>query len=161
MGRPSEVLLMIDANDTLQNQRSRRTTWVQSTNLIDIHMHYHGTDNEPATYARGTNRIDYFLATPLITNYVESCGILPLHKICFSDHRPLYAYIDLTSYLGGQVATCLQRQSRGVNTADPRTVLRYQDELNIAMDKSNLEEKVKRIQKKKKQCQETYPTTNR
>ena len=118
-----EIVLMIDANDTLQKHNSKLTKWVRDSGLLDVHMHYHGTDDEPATHSRGTNRIDYIFTSPTITEYVEHCGILPLHDICFSDHRPLYVDIDMLGYLGGHIAHPLQQLSRGIVTTDPRTVV--------------------------------------
>jgi hypothetical protein len=119
----NEVIIMLDANDSLQNQQSFFTTWVRSLQLIDIHLFHHGTEEEPASYVRGSLRIDYILATKLINNYVTQCGMLPFHELCLSDHRPLYANIDLSNYLGHFPPPPPWSKSRDVSTADPRTVV--------------------------------------
>ena len=107
-----EIVVMLDANDTLQNHQSTFTSWVRSVNLVDVHMHFHGTDDEPATHSRGSNRIDYILATPVITDYIENCGILPFHELCYSDHRALYADFDLVGYLGWRIGYRLSGRQR-------------------------------------------------
>jgi endonuclease/exonuclease/phosphatase family metal-dependent hydrolase len=85
----------MDANDTLQNTRSALNKWTAETIMIDPLVQRHGTEGEPPTYARGSKRIDYYLVSEHLSEYVTSCGILPLHNICFSDHRALYIDIDL------------------------------------------------------------------
>jgi hypothetical protein len=143
-----EVVVMMDANDTLQNPQSKLTSWVQSLNLTDIHMHYHGTEDEPATYSRGSTRIDYMFATSTIKDYIEYCGILPTHELCLSDHRALFADIDLTAYLGNSPPNSFSPSQRGVLSSDPRTIYRYQKEMEQALDKSDIENQLKLIQQR-------------
>ena len=38
-----EVIVLIDANDTLQKPNSKLTNWTKETNLMDIHLELHGT----------------------------------------------------------------------------------------------------------------------
>jgi hypothetical protein len=94
--------LSIDANDTLQNISSEFSKFSRLLGLSDILVDRHGTEDEPPTYARGTARIDYVMATPGISQYVTAAGILPLKAISGSDHRPTFIDIDLTNFLGDQ-----------------------------------------------------------
>jgi exonuclease III len=110
----SEIILMMDANDSLQEPTSHLTGWVGELNLIDVHTQYHCTDDEPPTHSRGSKRIDYILTTENLVEYVTASGILPLRKICRSDHRGLYIDIGLKEYLGGTAASVLKRAERGV-----------------------------------------------
>ena len=52
-----EVLIMLDANDTLQAPNNTFSRWVRLHRLVDIHVRRLGTDGEPPTYARGKHRI--------------------------------------------------------------------------------------------------------
>ena len=92
---------MMDANDTLQQQHSNFSSWVRDHKLIDIHVRCHGIDGEPPTFARGSRRIDYMLATKGINEYVVAAGILPFNEFCTSDHRALFADIALHDLLKG------------------------------------------------------------
>ena len=146
-----EVIIMIDANDSLQNPNSKFTKWVHDMNLIDVHCNLHGTDDEPATYSRGTTRIDYFLATERINEYITEAGILPLHEFAVSDHRALFIDIDLKAYLGGELYDALHRNTRQISTSDPRTVVKYQEELEKELDNSGIEEMVQRARSMEKE----------
>jgi hypothetical protein len=45
-------------------------------------------------------RIDYILTMPKIAEIVEAAGILELKAYSDSDHRALYADIDMAAFLG-------------------------------------------------------------
>lgn len=96
-----EVIIMIDANDTLQKPNSQFSKWVKETELIDIHTERHGTDKEPPTHDRGSTRIDYILVSKDISRYVTAAGILPMHEFTRCDHRALYIDVNMKKYLGG------------------------------------------------------------
>jgi hypothetical protein len=49
-----EVIILCDANDSLQNPNSQFSNWAQQLGLIDILVERHGTDDEPPTYIRGS-----------------------------------------------------------------------------------------------------------
>jgi hypothetical protein len=70
-----EVIVMMDTNDTLQNTRSALSKWTLETNLIDPLVQRHGTEDEPPTFARGSKRIDYILASEKLSEYISACGI--------------------------------------------------------------------------------------
>lgn len=143
-----EVIILIDANDSLQQLNSDLTSWVRSLELVDIIAEKHGTIDEPATHARGSQRIDYIFTTEKIFEYVGACGILPLHELCFSDHRALYADIDIKAYLGGDLPDTIHRATREVHSNDPRTVQKFQKLMEKALDESDLEAKISSIKEK-------------
>ena len=70
-----EIIVLVDANDSLQQLNSELTSWVTDLDLIDVITDKHGTEDEPATYARGSQRIDYIFTTNKINEYVYKCGI--------------------------------------------------------------------------------------
>jgi hypothetical protein len=137
-----EIILMMDANDSLQNTRSALTKWKKEVNLIDPLVQRHGTDEEPPTYARGSKRIDYILVSDRISEYIVAGGILPLHHICFSDHRALYIDIDLQAYLRSDPPSHMSRVARGISSEDPRSVKKYQEYLSKALDDHDFEKSI-------------------
>jgi hypothetical protein len=140
-----EIIVMMDANNTLQNTRSALTKWTAETKLIDPLVQRHGTEGEPPTYARGSKRIDYILVSENLSEYVISCGILPLHNICFSDHRALYIDIDLQAFLKSEPPSHMNRVQRGISSEDPRSVKKYQERLTKAINGANFESLFKEV----------------
>ena len=138
-----EIILMMDANDTLQSPNNRFTRWVRQHKLFDIHVRKHGTEEEPPTYARGTKRIDYILTTAEISEFVTAAGILPLHEFVTSDHRALFIDVSLLQYLRGDPNPLAPASCRGLKSNDPRAVRKYRDELEKAITKSGIEADIK------------------
>ena len=116
---------MLDANDSTMKINSRFTKFIMENKLIDVLVDKHGTDNEPATSARGSTRIDYILATEKINEHVIACGILPIHDICFCDHRPVFADFDFACYLGNDSHKLHTMNDRIINGRDPRKIKMY------------------------------------
>jgi hypothetical protein len=141
----NEVIVMLDANDTLQNTRLAFTKWTSEVNLVDPLIQRHGTDSEPPTYARGSKRIDYILVSERLSEYVTSCGILPLHSICFSDHQAIFIDIEVQLFLRSEPPSNLTRVSRGISSEDPRAVKRYQANLSAALDKYDFESMISEV----------------
>ena len=138
----SEIILMLDANDTLQNPNSRFTRWVREQKLVDIHVRKHGTDDEPPTYARGSKRIDYILTSAEISDYVTAAGILPLHEFITSDHRALFIDVALKEYLRDDPNPMVPACCRGIQSNDPRAVRKYRHSLEKKLDRSGLENEI-------------------
>ena len=156
-----EVIVLIDANDTLQNPNSKLTKWTKDTNLMDIHLELHGTEDEPPTYARGSNRIDYILVTQKISNYITSAGIMPMHEYTTSDHRALFIDIDLKRFLGGEPHDIMSINGRTLTTSDPRTVMKYQKFLLEALNESNIENDITSINKEIQEFGKSQETITR
>lgn len=144
-GEGSEVILLIDANDSLQKPSSEFTKWAEELSLRDPLIHLHGTDDEPATHSSGSKRIDYILTTAPILDYVTSAGILPLHDLCISDHRAIFIDVDLRKFLQLKKSDTLTNVRRLLVSEDPRTVKKYQSLLSTALDESDIENKIKNL----------------
>ena len=94
-----EVIIGIDAKESFTNNAGDIARLCKKCHLIDPISTKHGTTGEPNSYARGTERIDYFFYTSIIYNFIKKCGIFPFCSIITSDHRGLYIDIDITQYL--------------------------------------------------------------
>jgi hypothetical protein len=125
----SEVIIMIDANESTRKHNSKLATWVHQNKLIDILLLHHGDNNEPATYKRGSQRIDYIFTTPTIANYITTSGILPFNEIGKGDHRSLFIDVDATRYLQDKPHQCIIQQQRGVSTNNPLSIKTYRRKL--------------------------------
>jgi hypothetical protein len=137
-----EVIVLMDANETVARNNSSIRKWMINTGLLDPITERHGLEGQPRTYARGSSRIDYIFITPGLYEYTTKCGILPLHNIIDSDHRALLIDIDLHRYLKGIPSAICTSSTRGIQSNNPRAVAKYQQILtdfiktnHIIMDK--------------------------
>ena len=89
-----EIILMIDANDTILASRFQKI--LHSGELYDLLSSKHGA-NAPNTYLRGTNTIDYILGTKGVKYALERCGMLSFNDGILSDHRALWIDLNLNN----------------------------------------------------------------
>jgi hypothetical protein len=139
-----EVVLSIDANDTLQSINSEFSKFSRRHGLSDILVDRHGTEDEPPTYARGSARIDYVMATAGIGQYVTAAGILPLKAISGSDHRPTFVDFDLTSFLGDQPFVQGDISGRSIGSDKPRAIKVYRKLLEKYLNESGIEQEIEK-----------------
>jgi hypothetical protein len=147
------VIVMLDANESLQHFNNDFTKWVRESGLVDIRVYRYGAEGEPATHMRGKNRIDYMLISNDLVEFVSAAGILPFKTFTKSDHRALFMDIDLDSYLGGRPSDTALATRRGLSSNDPRAVRKYRTELEAFLLKSKIEHrtyaKIEEIEKSK------------
>jgi hypothetical protein len=143
--RGEEVIIMMDSNESLNDSRAALTKWLQGLGLVDIIAQHHGSNGEPETYNRGTERIDHIFMTPTLAEFVHRTGILGYNEVTMSDHRTLYADIDLARYLGGEPSALESKAGRGIVSSDPRAVKVYRSQLEACLDESNLEEETDKL----------------
>jgi hypothetical protein len=93
----SEIIIGIDANESILGKNSQIAALIEDTNLeflVD-------TTKAPATYIRGTRVIDFIIGTPSIKRATVANGYLPFYAGAWdSDHRALFVDIDVNSILG-------------------------------------------------------------
>ena len=142
--KANEVIVTIDANDSLQIPNSSFTRWVRARKMVNVHVQKHGTDDEPPTYIRGSRCIDYILATEAISSYVTAAGILPFHEFCTSDHRALYADIAIQEFLCGEPNPIETAACRPLQSCDPRAVKTYREMLEKYLNEGLFEHNLNR-----------------
>ncbi len=76
----------------------------------------------PATYARGSKKIDHILVTAALLPAVTASGIEPLHAGILSDHRALYVDFDTKLLLRGTLTTIPPSAARLLKSTDPKSV---------------------------------------
>jgi endonuclease/exonuclease/phosphatase (EEP) superfamily protein YafD len=99
-----EIILSGDLNEELGADIQGFARISAKWDLVGVIQHYHGTEAEPPTYARGTQRLDYVFCTPNLLASVTRCGILPYSEIIDSDHRAIYVNFDTKTLIGGDLA---------------------------------------------------------
>jgi hypothetical protein len=96
-----EIILMFDGNKSMSERKSAIARLAQKHHLIDLHVHKHGTQDEPATYNRGTKRINLALGTPTIAAEMTAIGYEEFNAEPFSDHRSLFVDVKVQNILLG------------------------------------------------------------
>jgi hypothetical protein len=76
---------------------------IQQASLLDIIALKHNVDNIPNTYARGTKRINYMFGTKRVLKYCVTCGITPFGLGYQSDHRAIFARLDISKILDSEM----------------------------------------------------------
>lgn len=75
-----EVLLFIDANEP-HVYCSSIDKLIRRTEIIDSIIVRHGSENEPNTHHRGSDRIYCALCIRLIDSFITKCGTTPFDQI--------------------------------------------------------------------------------
>ena len=70
-------------------------------------------------------RIDYALATPDISNSIDSAGYLPFGMYYKGDHRSFYLDLEIDKLLGDKITDIATPQKRGINSKDKKNRAKY------------------------------------
>jgi len=72
-----EVLVGLDANESVDDPRSKIMRLMAETDLIDLHHHCYPSSTKPATHQRGSHPIDLILGSPRLASTLVHAWILP------------------------------------------------------------------------------------
>ena len=143
-----EVIIGIDANEAFTSNAGDIARLYKQCHIIDPISTIHGIKGEPNTYARGSDRIDYFLCTNNIYKFILKCGILPFFSIMISNHRGLYLDVDIIQYLRNPFIDLAQTQNRLLSSTHPKKVSQYKQALIEYISSRNATKKSTEIQNK-------------
>ena len=90
------VLLMFDANEPIEKERSGMLQLMEQTGLVDLFTLHHSTTCTIATQITGSQRIDFMLGTFNLLPYIHKCGYLPFHTNVVTDHQGMFIDLDHT-----------------------------------------------------------------
>ena len=91
---------MLDANDDMENPDFGR--FMDKSDLYEI-LGTHHSIHSPPTYIGGTRTIDYLLGTKNVVRATQRCGMNHFNDNIISDHRGLWADIDIPELLSGSI----------------------------------------------------------
>ena len=115
---------MLDVND---QERKDVEYMTRKAGMRDLHVYQHGTKEEPETHIRGSKRIDFMYGTPLVLESLRKSDIGAYGEFCISDHRHLFADLDLEWMLGGKAPNIVSANRRILNTQSPRHMKKYRE----------------------------------
>jgi len=102
-----EVLISMDANENVDDPRSKIMQLFVETDLINLHYHHHPAATKPATHQRGSHPIDMMIGSPLLASTLKHAWILPFGEptLIKGDHRLLGLDFDVETLFGSHPST--------------------------------------------------------
>jgi len=113
-----EVLIGLDANERIDDPRSKIMRLMAETDLIDLHHHRYPSCAKPATHQRGSHPIDLILGSPRLASALVHAWILPFGEppLIKGDHRLLGLDFHADILFGSQPNQPSPGLLRGINS---------------------------------------------
>jgi ribonuclease HI len=90
----NHTILMLDANENINDTEGGLSQLLKETHLIDVFSHISNDECNIPTYVRGSKKIDYILTTISLVPFIKNIGCLPFYMYNNSDHRGLFLDIS-------------------------------------------------------------------
>ena len=139
---------MIDANKSMTKTNSGISNLISVTQLCDPIFMLHGAHEEPSTYIRGSDRIDYFFCSPKLLQYIQRCGILPSDMATIADHRGAYLDIRIRKFLQNHFQEHQEPIQRRLHLTFTKGVIKYKYFLYKYTTNNNITETIQSIKNK-------------
>jgi hypothetical protein len=120
-----DIILVGDFNDDITREGSGMRELASACNLVDMFAVRLGNPNHPATYQRGSKRIDYTLMSPHLLHHVHAAGYDPFGYRIPSDHRGFYIDLLTSQLFQNEVHPLAPMEKRNFSSKDPETVAKY------------------------------------
>lgn len=119
------IILVGDFNEDITEQSAGMKALVDTCGLADLFAIRLGTTTAPATYQRGTKRIDYVLLSAPLIPYVQAVGYEPFGYRVPSDHRGMYIDFSTQALFQHNVAPLAPLHKREFMSKSPGIVNVY------------------------------------
>jgi hypothetical protein len=119
-----EIIVLIDANETIGNKPGGLAPILNRIGLTDLIHSQHHLNDTVNTHARGSKRIDYVLGTRKVQENCARSGMLPYGVGYQSDHRALFIKVNLQEILQTTVSQMDTIMARKLMQATPALSLR-------------------------------------
>jgi hypothetical protein len=140
-----EIILMIDANETVGEKPGGLTSVIGKAGLVDLVQHRHPHDDAVNTHARGSKQIDYIFATKGVSIVCNRAGILPFGVGYMSDHRALFIKVNMNELLSTRVQPIDAITARKLIQATPRERTIFLEAVNDHWSNQNLYERLQKL----------------
>ena len=140
-----EILLMLDANESIEERGSKFTKFVERNSLHDIHETI--MSDLPSTTRLGSrHRIDFMLASERILEYVTNGGYAAVHEGIHSDHILLWADINMKEFFRGDAPRHVPPQAREFNCDNTKMRDKFLEELAEIHEHQRLSERIHKLE---------------
>jgi hypothetical protein len=119
-----EILLTGDFNEPLGNDPEGMSKIAGDFKLMDLMASRHSSQ-PPATYARGTQRLDYALASAGVCKALQRAGYEPFNYRIATDHRGYFLDFNTSDLFGSDTQSLANRASRELSSSNHQQVTAY------------------------------------
>ena len=140
-----QIILCGDFNTSIDGPKSALANLCESCHLVDPVSYLHDT-KQTSSYSRGSTIIDYCLVSLDILPCVRTCGYLPLHQFCYSDHRGLFIDFDSNTLFGSKPPAIARPTNRSVRSSNPQATAKFLTTLSQLWKTKNLTARTSRLQ---------------
>ena len=119
-----DILLTGDFNEALGTDPDGMAKLATTCQLLDI-MSSRNSSKSPATFARGTSRLDYALASKHVQESLFLAGYEPFNSRISTDHRGYYMDFATSKLFGSDTQQLADRSRRQLSSSNPKQVTAY------------------------------------
>jgi exonuclease III len=132
-----EIILSGDINKVLGDDPTKFASITTEFKLTDVYRHRHGLD-DPATYQRGHQRLDYILCTSPLLPAITAYGILPFKLLSESDHHTVYVDFDTHLLFGSLPSELASSKQQSFHSRDYENSEVYINTVNAYCEEHDL-----------------------
>jgi hypothetical protein len=140
-----KIIIGGDFNKEIGTNMRGVTRVITKHNLVHVHQTKLGSDNEPATYSRGSTCLDYVFMTPNTASLVRSCGAELFNYCFFSDHQGLYVDLILLGLFDRNLSPLASPSFRDICSGTHPKICKYISELHQRRVANNASERSKTL----------------
>jgi exonuclease III len=119
-----DILVVGDFNEPLGAEPEGISQIASEYQLMDVMSSRHSSAH-PATYARGTQRLDYALASEHVCNALQRAGYDPFNSGIATDHRGYYLDLHTETLFGSETQQLADRKRRELSSRNRKQVTAY------------------------------------
>ena len=120
-----DIILVGDFNEDITAPGAGMDMLATECQLIDLFSIRLGSPFLPATYQRGSKRLDYILISPNLLPHVKAAGYDPFGYRIPSDHRGMYVDFHTEGLFQQPLSMLAPMTRRDFSTTSPGTVEKY------------------------------------
>ena len=139
-----DIILMMDANE-FSSEGTAVEKISTECGLQDAHSLSLDMSPPPATYHRGSAKIDFVLVSPRAATAVRAASILALQDGYLSDHRALVVDFDAGMLFSGETSEIVPPATRRLTSTNPTAVHKYVQHMLQHIELHGITEKVKAL----------------
>ena len=140
-----QIILMGDFNTTFTTDNRNPLNILQRNCQLSNAVGEFHECSQHTSYARGTQIIDYCLVSTNLLPSIRACGYLPLHFLCFSDHRGIYVDFDSSILFGNSPPKIAKPMTRYVKSRDARATSKFLTRLNAYWSDHSIRSRISRL----------------
>jgi len=137
----------MDANEDVDDPKSKISSIFAETDLVDLHHYCHPAARKPATYQRGSRPIDMMIGTPLFAAALSAAWMLPFGDppLIKGNHRLLGVDFHPGILFGSTPHNPASGLLRGLNSRHEQHVIQYCQDVIKKCNDQRLDERLKEL----------------